>query len=72
MDGSARSWGIEQQRQAIAIHEEMTRQGIRARLKTSGTYTHVMRPFERPHASIRVHRDDLVPASEIVHALTQG
>ena len=66
------AWGLEQQRRAIAIYDELTRQGIHARLKTSGTYAHMMRPFERPQASIRVRREDFDSAARIVHSLTQG
>ena len=63
------AWGLEQQQQAIAIYDELTRQGIRARLKTTGTYAHMMRPFERPQASIRVRHEDFDSAARVVRSL---
>ncbi len=66
------AWGLEQQRQAVAIHTELTRQGIRAQLKTSGTFEKMMRPITRPHASIRVRREDFDSAVRTIHSLTRG
>ncbi|MDE2837136.1 MAG: hypothetical protein OXL97_06445 [Chloroflexota bacterium] len=66
------AWGLEQQRHAVAIYNELTRQGIRAQLTTSGTFEKMMRPITRPHASIRVRREEFDFAARIVHSLTRG
>ena len=66
------AWGVDPQHRAIAIYNELTRQGIRAKLTTSGSFETMLRPFTRPHASIRVRREDFVPATRIVHSVTTG
>lgn len=66
------AWGVEQQHRAVAIYKELTSQGIRAQLKTSGSLQSVLHPFTRPHAAIRVHREDFAPAARIVRSLAQG
>lgn len=65
------AWGTEHQRRAIDIYNELTRQGILARLRTSGSFEGMMRPITRPHASIRVRREDFASAARIVLSLTQ-
>ncbi len=66
------AWGLEHQHRAIDIYNELTRQGILARLRTSGTLEGMMRPITRPHASIRVRREDFASASRIVLSLTRA
>ena len=66
------AWGVEHQHRAVTIYNELTRQGIRAKLTTSGAFETMMRPITRPHASIRVRREDFIPATNIVHSLKTG
>ena len=58
-------WGAAQKEKAVAIHQELTQQGIRAQLKTSSLFD-ITRSTPQSHASIRVHREDFTRAAQIV------
>ena len=64
-------WGAVHKNRAVAIYNELTRQGIRAQLKTSGAFE-ITPSVPQTHASIRVHREDFVPAAKIVLSLTRS
>lgn len=64
-------WGTVRKNRAVAIYEELMRQGIRVQLKTMGGFD-ITPSMPSTHASIRVHREDFVPAAKIVLALTRG
>ena len=64
-------WGSARKNRAVAIYNELTRQGIRAQLKTMGGFD-ITPSVPQTHASIRVHREDFVPAAKIVLSLTRG
>ena len=73
----ARTWtevhavfGSARRHRAVAIYDELTRQGIRAQLKTMGGFD-ISPSMPQTHSSIRVHREDFVPASKIVLSLTR-
>lgn len=65
-------WGTTNKSQAVAIYNELTRQGIRAHLKTHRRFDIITPAALQPNASIRVHRDDFIPATRIVLSLTRG
>lgn len=64
-------WGAGHRNRAAVIYDELTRQGIRAQLKTLGGFD-ITPSVPQAHASIRVRREDFVPASKIVLSLTRG
>ena len=65
------TWGAAHKNRAIAIYNELVRQGIRAQLKTMGGFD-ITPSMPSTHSSIRVHREDFAPASRIVLSLTRG
>ena len=64
-------WGAARKNGAVAIYEELKRQGIRVQFKTMGGFD-ITPSMPSTNASIRVHRDDFVPASKIVLSLTRS
>ena len=65
------TWGAAHKNRAVAIYNELTRQGTRAQLKTMGGFD-ITPSMPSTHSSIRVHRDDFVPATRIVLSFTRG
>ena len=63
-------WGAAQKEKAVAIHQELTERGIRARLKTTSAFN-MIQSLPQSHASIRVHREDFTRAAQIVLSLTR-
>lgn len=64
-------WGAAQKERAVAIHRELTEQGIQAQLKTASVFD-ITRSTPQSHASIRVPREDFTRAAQIVLSLTRG
>ena len=75
----ARTWtevhtarGVADKAQAVAICDELKRNGIRVQLKTTGRFE-ILSPLKAgTPAYIQVHREDFVPATRIVLSLTRG
>ena len=64
-------WGAANKARAEEIYAELTRLGIRARIKTLSAFD-ITRSIPQNYASIRVHRDDFARASQIVQSLKGG
>ncbi len=64
-------WGSANKARAEEIYAELTRLGIRARLKTLSAFD-ITRSIPQNYASIRVHRDDFARAAQIVQSLKDG
>lgn len=64
-------WGAANKARAEEIYAELTRLGIRARLKTLSAFD-ITRSIPQNYASIRVHRDDFARAAQIVQSLKGG
>ena len=62
-------WGEAAKEKAVAIHRELVREGIRAKLRTTSAVGSFVL---QGHASIRVHREDFARAARIVLSLSRG
>ena len=64
-------WGEAKKEKAVAIHRELVQEGIRAKLKTTSSFG-ITQAMLQSHTSIRVHREDFIPAAKIVLSFTRG
>jgi hypothetical protein len=61
------TWGSDQPL-TVAVHTELARQGVRCKLKVIGT-PDLGRMLPQRMSSVRVHRNDVAKAFQIIHAM---
>ena len=62
------TWGPDQP-VSVAVHEQLERDGIRCKIKVIGRPGMVARMLPQQLTSVRVHRDDVPRAYQIIHAM---